>query len=362
MDNVPTPRRSRQELRLLLSRHGPTGPLELSGSHTAAYSPPDSLGRADPVWVCRAEGVWVQDLEGTRFLDFSCGGVMPLGYNHPDVMDTVGQFEVQAGLEWPERVELQRKLAEIVPGGMNRRVVLCDSGREAMARAVALACRQTGRKNVVYLTEVDSPQPELGLDAAAVVVHPLDERAGYAAELCRQSGALLIDDETFLAPGITGRMLGIEHAGIRPDMYVLGRGAAAGVPFGACVTGRSTLHWPKPGSGGSPAACLAALKYITLLEAGLLDAGRMLAGRLAGLLSEVAQQCHGCRVVGTGLVLGLRFDDPGRAARFVQQCRASGLILGRMGDCTVAVSAPLVAGPTELDFALAVITKVLANG
>ena len=335
---------SRQELLSLLNRYGPTGPDPV-----------------EPIIVSATDGAWVIADNGRRLLDFSQGGTLPLGYNHAFTRQPAGSCAVGPGFEWPERISLMRKLAEIAPGGMNRRVMLCDSGREALAGAVSLACRETGRTRVVYAAEMASSQPDLR-DAAAVVVNPLDARLAEVSESCRAGGALLVDDETFIAPGIAGRMFAIEHSGVRPDVYVLGRGLAAGMPFGACVAGRSTLRWMRKGTGGSPAGCLAALQYIGLLEAGLLDAGRALGARLARGLARLSDKARSCRVVGTGLALGLRFQQTGQTAGFVGRCQQEGLILARMGDATAGIAPPLVACDSEVDCALAIMEKVLSDG
>lgn len=300
-------------------------------------------------------------MDGRVYLDFSCGGEMPLGYNHPAVCAARGHFSVASGLEWPDRVRLMRKLAEISPGGMNRRVMLCDSGREALSRAVSLACVHTGRRKVMYLSELESDSPHFGSDPAAVVVHPLDYRLVLAAKFCKEAGALLIDDETGIAPGATGSMLAIELSGVRPDVYVLGRGLAAGMPFGACITSSSNLRWPVSGSGGTPAACSAALRYISLLETGLVESGRTMSVFLRSQLEQMPASGEAFQVAGSGLCLWLRFSGPGKAARFVYGCRKQGLLLGWTGASAVAFLPPLVAGKLELETGLATMKKVLTD-
>ena len=66
---------------------------------------------------------------------------------------------------------------------------------------------------------------------------------------------------------------------MRPDLYVLGRGWAAGFPFGACVTGSSTLHW-KCATAGNPIGSALALETVRLLRLGCFEQGRKLAAYL----------------------------------------------------------------------------------
>ncbi len=346
--------RDLKELAAFLSRHGPAGPLPRAGR---TFAP----GVGDIIWVENAWGVKIRGLDGREYVDFSCGGEMPLGYNYRLGGGENGQFVLGRGVESPVRVRLMHKLAEIVPGGMNRRVLLCESGREALARAVSLACRETGRSRVAYLSDSDAESPDFGMDVAAVVVHPLDYRLTWAKQFCDRSGALLIDDESRLAPGVTGRMFAIEHLGIRPDLYVEGRGLAAGASFGACITGSSRLRWEDTETNATVAGCVAALGYIALLESGLLEAGQKKGAHLARRLAALP----GCGTVfccaGIGMCQWLKFQSQREAFRFFLGCREQGLLLSWSGSRAVAMVVPLVADDSEIEAGLTVMHKVLTN-
>jgi acetylornithine/succinyldiaminopimelate/putrescine aminotransferase len=163
-------------------------------------------------------------------------------------------------------------------------------------------------------------------------------------------------------------MFAIELSGVRPDVYVLGRGWAAGFPFGACVTGSSSLRW-KHASGGNPTGCALAFEVIRMLESGLLEQGR----KLAAYLDQQFEKLNSKRLTpvlwGVGLVrtmvLGtvpIRGQSPlGPAEGFVQQCRERGLLLHVLSPQTVAVRPPLVCTEQEIEFAAGVIEQVLAE-
>jgi acetylornithine/succinyldiaminopimelate/putrescine aminotransferase len=262
-----------------------------------------------------------------------------------------------------------RKLAELVPGGMNRRVLVCESGREALARAIELARNKTGRPGVVYLSEIvdglgtrsDSSAESVMSRAAAVVAHPLDGRVRQVRQACDAAGTLLIDDEASIGPGTTGRMLAIELSDVRPDIYVLGRGWAAGFPFGACVTGSSSLRWTCA-PAGNPIGCAVALETIGLLESGLLEQGRKLAAQLEKRLARLSSTRLGPELWGAGLVRSIVFrNGKGVAEGFVDTCREYGLLLQLLSVDTVGVRPPLVATEKDADFAAEVVGKVLAG-
>ncbi len=330
-----------RELARWLRRHGPLGPEA-----------------AEPLLVRDADGAWVETVRGERLLDFSTGGLVPLG--HRFAAGTGGlQFCIGPGQEQVDRVRLMRKLAVLVPGSPNRRVLLCDSGREALARAVSLARAATGRERVVYLGELAGERVEFGNDVAAVVAHPFDSRLVRAKEFCHDSGALLVDDESGIGPGMSGRMFAVEWSQVRPDVFVLGRGLAAGYPFGACVTGSSALRWKSVPAGGGPAGCVAALEFLRLLEQGLLERANALGAYLGGKLEMLVGKGFVKQVPGAGLSLALRLEQSGRAAGLVLGSRESGLLLVRAGERTVGVQPSLAVAEGDIDRAVGIIGGVL---
>jgi len=330
----------------------------------------------EPVFAEKGEGAWLVDGKGRRYLDFANGGSLPLGYtpgaktgDSPSERAARGTVPVFAscpapgadGVAWQSEVELMHKLAELVPGGMNRRVLVCESGREALARAIELARTETDRSCVSYLSHSADEKPAVGKDVAAVVAHPLDGRIKQVRKACDAAGALLIDDEAGIGPGTTGRVLAIELSEVRPDLYVLGRGWAAGFPFGACVTRSSNLRW-KCAAAGNPIGCALALETIRLLETGLLEQGRKLGGYLEKRFSTLSSPKLEPELWGIGLVRTIVFrKGKGIAIGFVQKCRELGLLLHALSADTVAVRPPLVAKEKDVDFAAEVVGKVLAG-
>ncbi len=322
------------------------------------------MSRAEPVFTKKGEGAWLEDDSGEKLLDFTSGGVAPLGRNHPDiakVLVQVGHEPATDGAVTSGEVALMRKLAELAPGGMNRRVLVCESGREALARAIELARDETNRSHVSYLSHSSEDLPTIGRDVAAVVVHPLDGRIRHVRQACDSAGALLIDDEAGIGPGTAGRMLAIELTDVRPDIYVLGRGWAAGLPFGACVTGSSNLRW-KCATTGNPIGSSVTLETIRLLEGGLLEQGRKLASYLEKRFGALSAPKVEPELWGVGLVRTIAFHKGRNVAEgFVRKCREGGLLLHVLSANAVAVRPPLVATEKDVDFAAEVVGSVLAG-
>jgi 4-aminobutyrate aminotransferase len=115
-----------------------------------------SYTRGYPLVVDRAEGAIVEDVDGNRFLDFNAGiAVVAAGHCHPRVVKAVQEQAARlihmSGTDfyYEGMVALAEKLAELTPGGVERRVSFGNSGAEAVEGAFKLARYATGREKVI---------------------------------------------------------------------------------------------------------------------------------------------------------------------------------------------------------------------
>jgi putrescine aminotransferase len=171
----------------------------------------------------------------------------------------------------------------------------------------------------------------IGLDIAGFIAEPVQGEAGAIVppadyfpkvrEICDEWGALLIADEVQTGMGRTGKLWGIEHWGVAPD--IMGMGKALGgavVPVGAFMATPAVFepfienpYIHTTTFGGNPlatSAVIAAL-HATLEEdipgqaatkgAWLSERFGELAGEYGDLLAEVR---------GLGLLIGLEFQSP----------------------------------------------------
>jgi 4-aminobutyrate aminotransferase-like enzyme len=133
-------------------------------------------------------------------------------------------------------------------------------------------------------------------------------------ELCDELGALLIFDEVQASFGRTGAMFAFQSLGVVPDILVVAKGIAGGVPMSAIVTSRAILDALPPGSlgstyGGNPLACAACLATLDVLESESLAAAALTKGHfLIDVLTDFALRVPQLgEVRGIGLSLGLDF-------------------------------------------------------
>jgi 4-aminobutyrate aminotransferase/(S)-3-amino-2-methylpropionate transaminase len=101
-------------------------------------------------------------------------------------------------------------------------------------------------------------------------VAPPPEYFARLRQICDDNGIVFICDEIQTGMGRTGKMFGIEHAGVVPDIVLTAKSLGSGYPL-AAITGRADImDAPPPGSiggtyGGNPVACAAGLAVFDII-------------------------------------------------------------------------------------------------
>jgi 4-aminobutyrate aminotransferase/(S)-3-amino-2-methylpropionate transaminase len=114
-------------------------------------------------------------------------------------------------------------------------------------------------------------------------------------EVCGRFGILLVVDEVQTGMGRTGRMWATEHVGVQPDLLVVGKSLAAGLPLSAVVGKAEVVDavWEGGIGGtyvGNPVSCAAALAVFQVLEEeGLLERARTLGRRILEAFTALQQ-------------------------------------------------------------------------
>ena len=186
-------------------------------------------------------------------------------------------------------------------------------GDEAAAVARAMADLRT-------LTSTTIPPSAVG----SIIIEPVQGEGGFnpappaflreLRAFCDEHGILLIADEVQCGYGRTGRMWGFEHAGIVPDVVVLAKAIANGLPLSAVVAPRE-LHerWGRGAHGstfgGNPVACAAGIAVLeTIRSDGLVENIVARGAELrAGLERIAAEDDRIGDIRGPGLMIGVEF-------------------------------------------------------
>jgi len=224
---------------------------------------------------------------------------------------------------------------------------------------------------------------------AAIIVEPVLGEGGYLVpppgflprlrEITRRHGILLIADEVQTGFGRTGRFFAVEHWGVEPDILVMAKGIASGLPLSGIIAKRETLDRLPPGShggtyGGNVVACAAANATLDVIrDEGLVENARARGDQfLLGLRRIAARYPSVGDVRGLGLMLALEFVRPGEGdgrtpnpevtKRVQAEALARRLIVLTAGTYVnvVRIIPPLVTTAAEVDLALSILDESLA--
>ena len=224
---------------------------------------------------------------------------------------------------------------------------------------------------------------------AAVIVEPVIGEGGYLVpppaflprlrEITRAHGILLIADEIQTGFGRTGELFAVRHWDVEPDILVVAKGIASGLPLSGFIARSELMAALKPGShggtyGGNVVSCAAALATLDVIEdEGLVANARERGAQfLVGLRSLAARHGSVGDVRGLGLMLALEFVTPGEgdgrvpnpalAKRVQAEAFERGLLVLTAGTYVnvIRIIPPLVTTADEVDRALAILGESLA--
>jgi 4-aminobutyrate aminotransferase len=161
-------------------------------------------------------------------------------------------------------------------------------------------------------------------------------------ERCDRHGIVMIADEVQTGYGRTGTMWAFEHAGIVPDVVVVAKAIANGLPLSAIVSSRALQErWGRGAHGstygGNPVACAAGIAVLeTIREEGLVANAAARGAELAAGLGRIAAEDERIGDVrGPGLMVGVEFvkdratrePDGDLPDRLMAACADAGLLV-----------------------------------
>ena len=378
-----------------------------------------------PVVIADADGAWVTDVDGRRYLDCLAGySALNFGHRHPALIEAAhAQLDrltlTSRAFVHDQFAEFCRGLAELCGTDL---VLPMNTGAEAVETAIKVARKwgyrvkgvPDGQATIIvaennfhgrtttivsFSTDPDARDdfgpytpgfvtvPYGDLDAltaavddttVAVLLEPIQGEAGvlvppagYLAgvrKVCDERNVLFVADEIQSGLGRTGRTFAVEHEGVTPDMYVLGKALGGGiVPVSAVAARREVLGVLKPGEhgstfGGNPLACAVGTEVVRLLRTG--DFQRRSA-ELGDRLHTALNALVGRGVVavrGRGLWAGVDIDPAlltGRQA--CERLAERGVLAKDTHGSTIRLAPPLVVTEGDLDWAVEQLAAVLAE-
>jgi 4-aminobutyrate aminotransferase-like enzyme len=220
---------------------------------------------------------------------------------------------------------------------------------------------------------------------AALIAEPIQGVGGYITPppgyfeevvgIVRKYGGLFICDEVQTGFGRTGKMFGIQHWDVEPDIMTFAKGLGNGVPIGVTIARDEVADAFQGQSistfGGNPVSATAALATLDYIEEHrLADNARLQGERLRARLLELQRKYPVIGDVrGKGLMQAVELVGPDRAplpdetARVFEETRRLGLLVGRGGlykNC-LRIAPALTVGEADIDEAARILDRSLAS-
>jgi acetylornithine/succinyldiaminopimelate/putrescine aminotransferase len=368
--------------------------------------------------VSHAIGSYIYDANNKKYLDFVAGvSACSLGHQHPRVnqaiknqLDKYSHVMVYGEYAQHPAVAYCKLLVENLHPSLNK-VYLVNSGTEACEGALKLVRRVTGRSQLIschnaYHGNTMGSMSVMGFEerkqifrplipdvefitfnneddiqkittkTAGIIVESIQGGAGFiqpkndflakVKKRCEEVGALMIVDEIQPGFGRTGKLFGYENYNVVPDVVIIGKGMAGGMPVGGFIANEKYMdllsHDPKLGHittfGGHPviaSACMATLEEILEKD----YAKQSL--KKEKLFRELLVHPLIKEIRGKGLMLAAMTTDAEITNQVIFKCQEKGLILFWLlfEDCAIRITPPLTISEDEIRKGCAIIIEAM---
>lgn len=366
-------------------------------------------------------GAVFRDALGREYLDCLGGfGMMNLGWTHPEVVDAVKTQLMRSPMPSQELIDplrgvLANLMAQITPGKLQYSF-FAASGTEAIEGAIKLAKMCTKKSGflvadhafhgktmgslsmmgkaafrepagVLYggpvyrvpFGDATAVEQQLasckreGIGIAAAMFEPIQGEAGAIVPpddfwprvraATREYGVLLIADEVQTGLGRTGRLWGVDHWKVEPDILATAKSLGGGVmPVSAfCSTAEiwDVMMNPNPfihttTTGGGALACAAAISAIRVtLRDRLWEQAAAKGDYLKPKLEELGIQYPEIyeKITGKGLLLGMHFRDAATGYKVAAGLFKRGIVVSGtlVSAQTIRVEPPLIISYEQID-------------
>jgi 4-aminobutyrate aminotransferase/(S)-3-amino-2-methylpropionate transaminase len=344
-------------------------------------------------------------------------------------------------LAYEPYVELAEKLNALAPFSGPARTILFTTGAEAVENVVKIARAATGRSGIIAFSgafhgrtiltsamtgktipykrgfgpfppeiyHVPFPIEHHGVTTAdslraleylfrsdiepgrvaAIIIEPIQGEGGFyeapvellqaLRRICDQHGILLVSDEVQSGFARTGKMFGIEHSGVEPDLITVAKSLAGGFPLSGVIGREAIMQAAEPGGlggtyAGSPIACAAALAVLDVIaEEKLMQRADVIGARIKERLASIAARNTTLpigAIRGPGAMIGFEIfksrggtePDAEATKRVTARALEEGLVLLSCGvfSNVIRILVPLTVQDDVLEEGLGMLERALA--
>ena len=379
-----------------------------------------------PILFTGGHGVYLVDDQGQEYLDLVSGiGVNALGYGSAVIEDAIVRQSRKlvhiSNLYFHEgQADLALRLTERT--GLDR-AFFCNSGTEACEAAMKLARAHSLRKRsqgsgtgakflalensfhgrtmgalsathkqkyrqpyepltpgveFIRFNDVAHLRASFSAEICGVILEAVQGEGGIcpisqeffqaARELTASTGALLIADEIQSGMGRTGRWCAYQHFGIQPDVTMLAKPLAGGLPLGAMLCTEEASQAMHPGLhgttfGGGPLSCAVAIAVIDAMEKQQMLAHiERVGGYFKRQLESLAAKHPAVKQVrGMGLMLALELQHAELAKHAMAKMMERRILINRTSETVLRFLPPYILETEDVDRAIAALDAVLAE-
>jgi ornithine--oxo-acid transaminase len=384
-----------------------------------------------PVVLSKGEGVFVWDVEGKKYYDFlSAYSAVNQGHCHPRIVnamvnqaqqltltsrafynDVLGKYEqfatqyfgydkllpMNTGAEAVETaIKIARKWAYEKKGVEEHeaQIVVCENNFHGRTTTIiSFSNDEDARKNFGPYTPGFIKIPYNDADALESVLKEYKNIAGFLVEpiqgeagvyvpsegyltktkaLCKAHNVLFIGDEIQTGIARTGKLLAVDHEGVRPDILILGKALSGGAyPVSAVLADNDVMNVIKPGQhgstfGGNPVAGVVAMEALQVVTDEKLAENAETLGKL--FRAEMNKFIETSNIVtlvrGKGLLNAIVINDSEDSSTAWDICmklRDNGLLAKPTHGNIIRFAPPLVMTKEQLLDCVNIITKTISE-
>lgn len=380
-----------------------------------------------PVVLERGEGVYVWDTDGKKYFDFlSAYSAVNQGHCHPKIVkalvdqaqkltltsrafysNNLGKYEefvtnyfgydkvlpMNTGAEADETaLKLVRRWGYDVKGipDNEAKIIVCDGNFHG--RTITIISMSTDPDSfkgfgpftpgfvVIPYNDVEALEKELkDPNVCAFLVEPIQGEAGVyvpedgflkkASDLCKENNVLFVADEVQTGIARTGKLLAVDHEGVRPDVLILGKAISGGVvPVSAVLADDDIMLCIKPGEhgstfGGNPIACEVAMAALTVVKEEKLAEnaeamGILFREELQAVKSDMIELVRGKGLLNAVVI---KPKDGKTAWDVCMRLRDNGMLAKPTHGHIIRFAPPLTINEEQLREALEIIKKTMAE-